>query len=83
MKSLEEIKKVLGELFDKLRDGGIDIKTSRKINKLAGKLTRLHGALFKAEKQGDLEKMTQIRADGELLSNQLDEVTEGADSRAR
>lgn len=74
VKSLEESRKVQLEQILKLRDGEIDIKTSRIITKLTGKLTKLHGALLKSEIQGDLEKMTQIRTDGELLSNQLDEA---------
>ncbi len=73
MKSLGEVQKVMDELYDKVLADGPD-KTSNKIEKLSGKLIDLHGALRKAETQGDLEKMTQIRTEGELLSNQLDEA---------
>ncbi len=72
VKPLLEIADVLGKISAKLLDGGIDLKSFGKIDKLAGKLINLHAALLKAEKKGDLEKMTQIRADGELLSNQFD-----------
>jgi len=74
VKSPREIMEVASELLDKLRDGSIDVKMSNKITKLIGKLLKLDAALLKAEKQGDLEKITQIRADGDLLSNQLDQV---------
>ncbi len=73
MKSLGEVQKVMDELHDKMLANGPD-KTSKKITKLCGKFLNQHRALLAAEQQDDLEKMTQIRADGDLLSKQLDEA---------
>ena len=73
MKSRTEITDVLSDLtMYMFNRESTDIKAANKASTLSNKLTKLHNELARAEDRSDTERITQIRADGDVLSKELD-----------